>query len=70
MRKLRRRYGHGRVSRPSRADMIAALGLEPEGRSRQQKYDFTTDEFWKKIRFHQSESARKARVKLGIPEPE
>jgi hypothetical protein len=58
-----------RRSVPNRSDLIAALGLEPEGRSRGQKYDFTTLEFWKKIQTHNSEAARRARRVLGLPEP-
>jgi hypothetical protein len=54
---------------PNRADLIAALGLEPEGRTRGQKYAFTTTEFWKKIRMHHSEAARNARRVFGLPEP-
>ena len=49
--------------------MIAALGLEPEGRKRHQKYDFSTAEYWKEIRFFGSSAAQKARAKLGVPEP-
>jgi hypothetical protein len=67
-RALRRRYGHAAI-RPSRAEMIAALGLEPEGRTRGSKYDFPTADFWKKIRFHGSVAAGEARRKLGLPEP-
>lgn len=67
--RLHKRYGCSGVRRPTRAEMIAALGLDPEGRSRQQKYAFTTAEFWQKIRHHKSEAARKARAKLGVPEP-
>ena len=65
-RRLRRRYGASKTRRPSRAEMIAALGLEPEGRTRGQKYAFSTSEFWTKIRTHDSEAARKARATLGV----
>jgi hypothetical protein len=67
-RALRRRYGHA-TSRPSRAEMIAALGLEPEGSKRSQKYDFSTANYWKEIRFFGSRAAQEARAKLGLPEP-
>lgn len=65
---LRRRYGRA-LSRPSRAALIAALGLEPEGRTRGSKYDFTTSDYWKEVRFFGSRAAQEARVKLGLPEP-
>jgi hypothetical protein len=55
-----------RERRPSRADMIDARGLEPEGRSRQQKYAATTAEFWKKVKYGSSEMDVEARRKLGI----
>ena len=65
---LRRRYGRAAI-RPSRADMIAALGLEPEGSRRSQKYDFSTADYWKEIRFFGSRAAEQARNILGVPEP-
>jgi len=54
---------------PNRADLIAALGLEPEGTKRGQKYDFTTAEFWHKVRTHSSPAAVRARRVFGLPEP-
>jgi hypothetical protein len=68
-RALRRRYGRAATSRLSRAAMIAALGLEPEGSRRSQKYDYTTSDYWKKIRFHDSAMARAARRVFGLAEP-
>jgi hypothetical protein len=47
--------------------MIAALGLDPEGSSRQQKYAATTAEFWSRIRNGSAPSAEEARKKLGFP---
>jgi len=55
-----------RTTIPNRADMIAALGLEPEGKKRSEKYDFTTKEYWDVIRNEDSRSARRARQKLGL----
>ncbi len=66
---LRRRYGRARTSVPNRADMIAALGLEPEGRKRGDKYAYTTAEYWRDIRTRHSEAHRRARKILGVPEP-
>jgi len=72
-RSLRRRYGHARS--PSRADLIEALGLEPESRKRSlsgamtDRYAATTKEFWDKVRYGTSEAAKSARRKLGIGEP-
>ena len=54
---------------PNRADLIAALGLEPEGRGRGNKYAATTGEFWHTIRTAHSVAARRARRVLGLPEP-
>ena len=54
---------------PNRADIIAALGLEPEGRGRGNKYAATTSEFWHKIRTAHSVAARRARRVFGLPEP-
>jgi hypothetical protein len=54
---------------PNRKDLIAALGLEPEGRTRMQKYAFTTAEFWRKVRTHHSKAARRARRVFGLSEP-
>lgn len=68
-RALRRRYGRASTRRPTRAEMIAALGLEAEGRGQQNKYNFSTAEFWKKIRTHHSEAARRARARFGLSEP-
>jgi hypothetical protein len=64
-----RRRARARRSVPDRADMIAALGLEPEGKTRGSKYNFSTAEFWKKIRTGQSNAVVKARLKLGVKEP-
>jgi hypothetical protein len=55
-----------RRRRPSRAEMIAALGLEPEGHTRGQKYNFSTAEYWDEIQHGTSRAAAKARRKLGI----
>ena len=55
--------GKSRV--PDRKDMIAALGLPPEGKTRGSKYDFTTAEYWKKIRTSDSPAARSARAILA-----
>jgi hypothetical protein len=68
-RALRRRYGHAKHVVPNRKDLIAALGLEPEGRTRGSKYDYTTSDYWKKVRFHDSPAARRARQHFGLPEP-
>jgi hypothetical protein len=57
------------ATRPSRAEMIAALGLEPEGRTRGSKYNFSTANCWKKIRFHGGPAAAEARYILGVQEP-
>ena len=51
------------------AAMIAALGLDPEGSRRGDKYDFSTADYWKEVRFFGSRAATEARRKLGIPEP-
>lgn len=70
-RALKRRYGRA-TSRPSRKDLIAALGLPPESRRRalngQQtdKYAATTQEFWNKVRHGTSEAPKEARRKLGL----
>ena len=50
----------------SRAELIAALGLEPEGHTRGQKYNFTTDEFRRKVAFSAVQAAVEARRRLGI----
>jgi len=50
----------------TRKELISALGLDAEGKSRTQKYAATTREFLKKVKEGDSESARKARKKLGI----
>lgn len=65
-RALRRRHGHAKIRQPSRAEMIAALGLEPEGRSRMQKYAATTAEYWRRIRHGGAPTDVAARRKLGI----
>jgi hypothetical protein len=54
---------------PDRADLIAALGLEPEGRTRMGKYAATTGEFWKRVQTDMDPAARQARRTLGLPEP-
>jgi hypothetical protein len=59
-RALKRRYGRA-TSRPSRKDLIAALGLPPES-----KYAATTQEFWNKVRHGTSEAPKEARRKLGL----
>lgn len=69
MRRLRRRYGRSRRSVPNRAEMIAALGLEPEGRGRGNKYAYTTAEYWRDIRNRKSDAHRRARKHFGLPEP-
>jgi hypothetical protein len=58
-----------RIRRPSRKDMIAALGLEPEGSKRGQKYAATTAEFWSRVRNGSAPSAVKARNVLKIEHP-
>ena len=69
-RALRRRYGRARrTTVPDRKDLIAALGLEPEGSRRSDKYAATTKEFWDKVRHGTSEAAKDARRKLGLGEP-
>jgi hypothetical protein len=69
------RFGGGRrrassplsdLRRFTRAELIAALGLEPEGRSRQQKYAATTDEFRKRIAQGASRADIAARHRLGL----
>lgn len=54
------------VRRPSRKEMIAALGLEAEGKKRSEKYDFSTKEYWNKIRNGTSRADASARRTLGI----
>lgn len=54
------------LRRFNRAELIAARGLEPEGRSRQQKYAATTDEFRQKIACGTSQMDTEARQRLGI----
>ena len=73
-----RRYSHSPSGAPtqaaanrltrafSRAELIAALGLEPEGHTRGQKYNFTTDEFRRKVAFSAVQAAVEARHRLGI----
>jgi hypothetical protein len=51
---------------PNRADLIDALGLEPEGKSRGQKYAMTTKEYWHMVQHSDSRAAKSARRKLGI----
>lgn len=51
---------------PNRADLIKALGLESEGRTRGDKYAATTKEFYAKIVRGESLAARRARRKLGL----
>ena len=51
---------------PNRADLISALGLEAEGRTRGDKYATTTKEFYAKIVKGESLAARRARRKLGL----
>ena len=74
-RALKRRYGHA-SRKPSRKEMITALGLEPETRHRGMtgvaigRYAATTAEFWHKIKYGTSEVAKKeARQQLGLPSP-
>jgi hypothetical protein len=55
-------------ARPSRKDLIAALGLPAEGHTRGSKYAATTQEFWNKIRHGESEAVKEARRQLGIKE--
>jgi len=50
----------------NRAELIAALGLEAEGRSRQQKYNFSTDSYRKRIAYGVSRADVEARQRLGI----
>ena len=70
MRARKSRLAHSpHRSVPNRADLIAALGLEPEGRGRGNKYAATTSEFWHKIRTAHSVAARRARRVFGLPEP-
>ena len=70
---LRRRYGHAR--KPSRKELIAALGLSPESRKRSlsghltDRYAASTQEFWNKVRHGTGEAASAARRKLGLGEP-
>lgn len=69
-RHLHKRYGHGRRhTRPDRKEMIHALGLEPEGHTRGDKYAYTTAEYWHDIKHRHSEAHRKARKHFGLPEP-
>ena len=51
---------------PNRADLIKALGLESEGRTRGDKYAATTKEFYATIVRGESLAARRARRKLGL----
>jgi len=55
-----------RRSIPARADLIAALGLEAEGKTRGQKYDFSTKEFWERVKREDSPRAKRARKELGV----
>jgi hypothetical protein len=55
-----------RRSLPSRAELIAALGLDPEGSSRQQKYAATTQEFWQRVQHGTAPTDIAARKKLGL----
>jgi hypothetical protein len=66
------RHGHSRTRRPSRAEMIAALGLEAETRHRGMtgvaigRYAATTAEFWHRIRHGSSQMDVEARRRLGV----
>lgn len=51
---------------PNRSDLLAALGLEPEGRTRGQKYAATTKEFYARVLTERSPAGRRARKALGI----
>jgi hypothetical protein len=51
---------------PDRRDLIAALGLEPEGTKRGDKYDFSTKEFYAKVLTGESKAAKRARRILGV----
>jgi hypothetical protein len=55
-----------RRSPPNRAELIAALGLDPEGSSRQQKYAATTQEFWQRVQHGTAPTDIAARKKLGL----
>jgi hypothetical protein len=61
-----RRNPRRRRSMPNRADMIAALGLDPEGPHRNDRYAATTKEFWHKVQHGTYPAAAKARRTLGI----
>jgi hypothetical protein len=50
----------------TRKELISALGLDAEGKTRMQKYAASTGEFLKKVKTGDSVSARRARKKLGI----
>jgi hypothetical protein len=58
-----------RIRKPSRSEMIAALGLDPEGRKRGQKYAATTKEFYSRVCHGSAPSVIEAREKLGIEHP-
>jgi len=61
-----------RRRRPSRKEMIAALGLEPESRKRSlsgkltDRYAASTSEFWDKIQHGAAPAHFNARKALGI----
>ena len=58
LRSVSRRY--------NRKDLIAAIGLEPEGKTRGSKYDFSTAEYVKEILTGTAPRYVKARKKLKL----